>query len=1041
MDGRNVASFASYAKQLNVWHVLQLDMIHGTLFGYFDGYLVGSYTEPDTTLGNTKLINIQALASWDTNNNFDWMQANNSPSQPPASPTYPFFTMSVNPTSIALLAGQSGNSTIHLQSQANFSGTVSLSATIVFSGPSVRIAPSTVTLSSGGSTTATLTIASQASTQSGTYSVTVTGTGGTVYASATLIVTVNSGSADFSITESATSITIPVGSERQTTVTVTSVNGFSGNVTLVATASSTALRCWFTTLTNTAAVVVPVVNYYQGYGDTGSYPPTYGPAYQYLTCSAARPAGAYAVKITGTSGSLSHSVNLNVTITDFNMLGPSSISFNAGTSKTESISLSSLSGFSGKINLTETSSPSLLSSCPANVILASNSTATVDCSLYSPTAGTYNFTVTGTFVCVDCYYAGKDTNSMVTSVTVIGPSVSDFYVSANPSIFTIMLGTSITSTLTSTSFNGFSGSVSLSASAPPGLTVSISPTTVNLASGGTATSVLTISSTSSTPVGSYNLSVTGMGGSRTHSLTVTVTVVNQDFTISESPTSQAIPLGSEQQTILDLDSLNGFSGDVTLVATPSSNAIACWFTYTLTSTATLYIPPNGSAYQYPTCGAYGAAGSYSVKFSATSGLLSHSITLLVTILDFSISASSVSFTAPSGNGTLTLNSLAGLSGPVSINVSPPSAVTASCPTSGSLVSGGTTTVVCTYASNIPGTYNVTITGSFVCSGCYYDGTDSHSVTVSVRVSQPSQPDFFISANPNGLDLTPGSSATSTISLTSLGFAGTVNLAASISSAGPSVSLNPLTVTLASGGTGTSTLTLSTTSTTPTGSYKITVTATSGSLAHSITLSLTVSNSGFTISESPTSQAIPLGSEMQTAIYVSSVNGFSGNVNLVATPSSTAVACWFAYTLTNKATVSVPSYGSAEQWPTCGAYGSAGSYTVTISGSSGSLNYSIVLPVTVMDYSISTSSVSFTAGSSESSAVSLTSLSGLSGPVSLAVAAPSGLTASCPSSVTLSAGGTSTASCTFVATAAGTYAATITGTFVCGGCYYDGTDSH
>jgi len=156
-------------------------------------------------------------------------------------------------------------------------------------------------------------------------------------------------------------------------------------------------------------------------------------------------------------------------------------------------------------------------------------------------------------------------------------------------------------------------------------------------------------------------------------------------------------------------------------------------------------------------------------------------------------------------------------------------------------------------------------------------------------------------------------------------------------------LNPLTVTLASGGTGTSTLTLSTTSTTPTGSYKITVTATSGGLAHSITLSLTVSNSGFAISESPTSQAIPLGSEMQTAIYVSSVNGFSGNVNLVATPSSTAVACWFAYTLTNKATVSVPSYGSAEQWPTCGAYGSAGSYTVTISGTSGSLNYSIVLP--------------------------------------------------------------------------------------------------
>src|SRR2546428_4029379 len=109
--------------------------------------------------------------------------------------------------------------------------------------------------------------------------------------------------------------------------------------------------------------------------------------------------------------------------------------------------------------------------------------------------------------------------------------------------------------------------------------------------------------------------------------------------------------------------------------------------------------------------------------------------------------------------------------------------------------------------------------------------------------------------------------------------------------------------------------------------------------------------------------------MQTDIYVNSVNGFSGYVNLVATPSSTAVACWFAYTLTSTATVYVPSGGSAYQWSTCGAYGPAGSYTVTMTGSSGSLSYSIVLPVTVMDYSISGSSVSFTPSSSRESTVS------------------------------------------------------------------------
>lgn len=707
MDGNNVASFASYAKQLSVWHILQLDMIHGTLYGYFDGYLVGSYNEPDTTPGNTNLINIQALSSWETNNNFDWIQASNAPT-PPVTP--PFFTISANPASVALLAGQSGNSTILITSQSGFVGTVSVNATTSSAGPSAQISPSTITLSNGGSATATLTLASQTSTLDGAYQITVTGTSGNLSRSVALTATVNSGSSD--------------------------------------------------------------------------------------------------------------------------------------------------------------------------------------------------------------------------------------------------------------------------------------------------------------------------------------------FTISESPRSQMIPLGSEQQTVLYLDSVNGFSGNVNLLATPSSNAIACWFTYTLTSMATLYIPPNGSAYQYPTCGAYGAAGSYTVTFSATSGSLSHSITLSVIILDFSISASPVSFTAAFGNGTLTLASLSGLSGPVALTVSAPSAVAVSCPSSANLASRSTTIVSCSYSSTVSGTYNVTITGSFVCSGCYYDGDDSHSVIVSVGVSQPSQPDFYVSANPSGLAVAPGSSATSTIGLTSLaGFANTLNLVALVTPNGPSVSLNPASVILTSGATGTSTLTVSTAPTMPTGSYTITISATSGSLSHSITVTLSVSSSEFTVSESPTSQGIPLGSEMQTYIYVNSVNGFAGYVNLVATPSSTAVACWFAYTLTNAATVYVPSGGLAYQWPTCGAYGPPGSYTVAITGTSGSLSYSIVLPVTVMDYSMSASSVSFTAGSSANSTISLTSLSGLSGPVTIAVSTPSGLTAACSQSVTLSASGTSTGSCTFTATSAGTYTVTVAGTFVCSGCYYDGTDSH
>ena len=95
MDGHNVVTIANYAKQLNVWHILRLDMIDGTLYGYFDESLIGSYTVPNTTPGSTDLINIQALASWETNNGFDWLQANSLPI--PA-----VVSVSVTPPSVSL---------------------------------------------------------------------------------------------------------------------------------------------------------------------------------------------------------------------------------------------------------------------------------------------------------------------------------------------------------------------------------------------------------------------------------------------------------------------------------------------------------------------------------------------------------------------------------------------------------------------------------------------------------------------------------------------------------------------------------------------------------------------------------------------------------------------------------------------------------------------------------------------------------------------------------------------------------------------------
>ena len=180
-DGFGVTTFPGYTPQLNVWHVLQMDMYQGTLYLYFDGSIVGSYTEQDATPNNTNLTGIATTGAWNTDNSFDWVQATDRAG--------PLFAIVSNPSAITVLAGQTGSSTINITSQAGFAGSVSLNADTVptsvplaehnpATGPLVALNPSTVDVPAGGSATSTLTVQFQDSTSPGYYSITVTGTSG-----------------------------------------------------------------------------------------------------------------------------------------------------------------------------------------------------------------------------------------------------------------------------------------------------------------------------------------------------------------------------------------------------------------------------------------------------------------------------------------------------------------------------------------------------------------------------------------------------------------------------------------------------------------------------------------------------------------------------------------------------------------------------------------------------------------------------------------------------------------------------------------------
>ena len=100
------------------------------------------------------------------------------------------------------------------------------------------------------------------------------------------------------------------------------------------------------------------------------------------------------------------------------------------------------------------------------------------------------------------------------------PSTAPNYtLSASPTSLTMTQGGSGTSTISVTPQNGFSGSVSLSASGlPSGVTASFSPNPT------TTTSTLTLTASSAATTGTVTVTITGTSGTLTNTTTITLTV-------------------------------------------------------------------------------------------------------------------------------------------------------------------------------------------------------------------------------------------------------------------------------------------------------------------------------------------------------------------------------------------------------------------------------------------------------------------------------------------------------------------------------------
>src|SRR2546428_5768970 len=222
--------------------------------------------------------------------------------------------------------------------------------------------------------------------------------------------------------------------------------------------------------------------------------------------------------------------------------------------------------------------------------------------------------------------------------TVIGQIASfssggtfDFSVSLNPSSGSVVQGSGTTSTVTVGLVSGTSQTASLTTSISPtasGLTATVNPTSGTP----TYTSTLTISTTTSTPTGTYSITVTGTSGTLSHSAIYTLTVtapVTGDFSISALPSSLTMNRFGSASTTITITSLSGFSGTVSL----STGALPAGLTASFNPTS-VTVASGGSGTSTLTFNRHGgmtATGTFTVTVTGTSGGLTHSATITLTI--------------------------------------------------------------------------------------------------------------------------------------------------------------------------------------------------------------------------------------------------------------------------------------------------------------------------------------------------------------------------------------------------------------------------
>jgi hypothetical protein len=209
----------------------------------------------------------------------------------------------------------------------------------------------------------------------------------------------------------------------------------------------------------------------------------------------------------------------------------------------------------------------------------------------------------------------------------VTPPVPDFSITTNPATATLADGGAGQAiSVNAVPVNGFTGAVALTLSGLP-TGVTSSPATLSL-NPGTAQN-LTLTASSAAAAGSATVTLTGTSGALTHQAAIALTVSapqSPDFTLTLAPTSLTITAGATGAQVSVLATAqNSFSGTVAVAISGLPSGVTA-------APATLNLTPGTAQSTTLTAASSAPAATPTVTFTGTSGSLTHSGPLALTVL-------------------------------------------------------------------------------------------------------------------------------------------------------------------------------------------------------------------------------------------------------------------------------------------------------------------------------------------------------------------------------------------------------------------------